>query len=235
MDKFFEQFGNRFIGFFTRSVAPSSVFFILLFLVDYLLNNEQIFDEVFCILSEINQLNKILFYSVLVLIFLSYGYINQIFSQFLDNRIKGNYELDNLRNENFHIDEYIKLREKVKKKAEEKYSEIFSCLTFNDYNAYQVLGKKFNPKSSYVDEVKAIHTLYIAVCMNIIIFSLFFEMFLFLGLPIIFFLFFFENIVARDRYFSRNKKMYINFLFEENNDIKEKELKIKSLKVEIDE
>lgn len=150
MDTLLKTLGDRLSNFFTRSVAPSSFFFVLLFFIDYFFYNEKIFDEVFIILDEINQLNSILLYIVLVVVFLAYGYINQVFSQILDNRIKENYELSDLASEYKYIEEYQNLRNKVKERAKEEYKLIFDSIDFNDYNAYQVLGKNFKQKAIFM-------------------------------------------------------------------------------------
>lgn len=226
MEILFHNIANRLTNFFTRSVAPSSVFFVLLFFVDYFFNNEKIFDEVFIYFDEISHLNKILLYVVLVLIFLSYGYINQVFSQILDNTIKENYEFSDLASEYNYIKEYQKLRNKVKAKAIKEYRDIFESIQFNDYNAYLVLGKEFNFKGKlHVDEVKTIHTLYIAFSINLVILLSFFDSFIILSLPLISLLYFVENFIARGRFLARNKKLYINFLVSKST-IKKKNIEL---------
>ena len=113
MDKFLEKFADRFIGFFTRSVAPSSVFFALLFFNDKFYNNSNIYNEFIKYIIQIKDINEVFLYVVLTIMFLAYGYVNQIFSQVLDNAIKKNYEFD-LSSKSHN--EYKLLREKVKEK-----------------------------------------------------------------------------------------------------------------------
>ena len=108
--------------------------------------------------------------------FLAYGYVNQIFSQVLDNFIKKNYEFD-LSSKSHN--EYKSLRKKVKEKLSSSEKEILDVIGFHDYNAYQVLGKVLNNNTSYIDDIKNIHTLFVAISLNIILlFSYFHNEFL---------------------------------------------------------
>lgn len=203
MENIFCKLSERLISFFTRSVAPSSFFFILLFFIDCFFNNEKIFDEVFIILDEINQLNSILLYVVLVVVFLAYGYINQIFSQFLDEFFKGDYKTCNL--------DFKNLRKEVCKRIEKK--EVFKHIEKTDYNFYQVLGKNLNTKN-YVDEIKAIHTIVVATFFNISILLLL-EVDInvkFIFIFILMIVFYIGNLSAGKRYMARNKRLYINFI-----------------------
>lgn len=203
MDTFLKTLGDRLSNFFTRSVAPSSFFFVLLFFIDYFFNNEKIFDEVFIILDEINQLNSILLYVVLVVVFLAYGYINQVFSQFLDELFKKNYRTCDK--------DFINLREKVSKKFEDK--EIFNYIEETDYNFYQILGKGFDTKN-YVDEIKAIHTIVVASFFNISILLLLEvdENIKFIFIIVLIPIFCIGYLSVGKRYISRNKRLYINYI-----------------------
>lgn len=233
MDKIFEILGNRLANFFTRSVAPSSFFFVLLFFNDTFFNEGDLSYEIFCRLTEINQINSVLTYIVLVVIFLAYGYINQLFTQILDNQIKSNYD--------FCDHNFFKLRGKVHSriKKDTNLKQIFNVIGFNDYNSYQVLGKDIKVNTSYVDDVKGIHTLVVAVIFNATMFCFYFQSivyykFLFFSVLVIIFF----HFIAKSRYKARNKRLYINYLLkqeEKEKDKKELEIKVKSIKVEIDE
>ena len=212
MDKFLDRFSN----FFVRSVAPSSIFFVLLFFNDMYFNNSEICKKVVASfvkaedkketpkevslnikdlkITEDNQqivmtIDKLsvsdnvkksddkskdtdtksnenpninLIYVFMALIFIAYGYVNQILSQFLDNFIKVNYD--------FCDREFTTLRAKVKAKLNQQTKEIFQAIEFNDYNAYQVLGKDLTISNSYVDEVKSIHTFCVAFILFIFLY-----------------------------------------------------------------
>ena len=160
MDKFLEKFTDRFIGFFTRSVAPSSIFFVLFFFNDKFFNCSEIYFQFICFVKELQTIDNVLLYVILTILFLSYGYVNQIFSQILDNFIKRDYD--------FCDSEFTTLRKKVEKKSDKIQNEkqIFTAIDFNDYNAYQVLGKDIKVSTSYVDEVKSIHTFTVASLIN---------------------------------------------------------------------
>lgn len=232
MEKLFEKLGDRLTNFFTRSVAPSSIFFILLFFNDMYFNDSYIYNDFICFIKEANSINGIYLYIVFIIIFLSYGYINQILTQLLDNFIKISYTIID--------EEFINLRLKVESSLSEKEKEIFEVIGFNDYNAYQILGKDIKTSLSYVDDVKSIHSFILAINLNVFIIYLFANfqaeakwLFCSFCIGVIFVI---GNMIAKMRYKARNKKLYINFLLKKDESkIKEKELKIKSLKVEINE
>lgn len=212
MDKFLERFSN----FFVRSVAPSSIFFVLLFFNDMYFNESKLYKLLFSFIRELKEIDINLVYVILVLIFLGYGYINQILTQILDNFIKRNYEFCV---EYKNHDEYKKFRSKVYKKLTLIEKDIFSIIEFNDYNAYQVLGKVLKNNYTYVDDIKSIHTFFLAICFNLFIsFSFFHIEFLPLLIILIPIVLIIGNLVARNRYIARNKRMYINYLLskEEN-------------------
>lgn len=239
MDKIVTLLGERFLNFFTRSVAPSSIFFVLLFFNDKLFNGGRLYLQFTQFLQNSSKINEIYFYVCLVLIFLTYGYINQLFSQILDNFIKKNYCcFSNYFFEKCGDKHFYQLREKVKTKLNEKENEIFEAIEFTDYNAYQVLGKDINVGSSYVDEIKSIHALTVAIILNVIIYSFCFNyenfkivLFLLASIASVIVFHFF----AKSRYKARNQRFYINYLLKEKKDKCEKEIKIKSIKVEVDE
>ena len=229
MDKFLEKFADRFIGFFTRSVAPSSIFFVLLFFNDKFFNCNEIYFQFISFVKELQSIDNILLYVILTILFLSYGYVNQIFSQILDDFIKKDYD--------FCDSKFTTLRKNVENKCDDVKNKIFTAIDFNDYNAYQVLGKDIKVSTSYVDEVKSIHTFTVALLINFSIYSFYFELLdisKFLIVSIILILFF--HHLSKSRYKARNKRLYINYLLKEDKPNKqEKEIKIKSIKVEIDE
>ena len=259
MDKFLDRFSN----FFVRSVAPSSIFFVLLFFNDMYFNDSKIKDAVVNVtkaedkkenskeislniknlkISDDNQQilitidkstisedikksekndtksneNINIIYIFMVFIFMAYGYINQILTQILDNFIKSNYEFC-LEDENQK--EYKNLRNKVYLKLTLVKKDIFSVIKFNDYNAYQVLGKILGKNTTYIDDIKSIHTFFLAICFNLFIsFSYFHAEFFPLLIILIPILFIIGNLLAKNRYMARNKRMYINYLLnkEEN-------------------
>lgn len=222
MDKFLDRFSN----FFVRSVAPSSIFFVLLFFNDKFFNNSEYYFQFILFVTELKKIDNILLYIILTIIFLSYGYINQIISQILDNLIKENYD--------FCDTKFTTLRKNVENKYDD-VKKIFTAIDFNDYNAYQVLGKDIKLSTSYVDEVKSIHTFTVALLINFSIYSFYFKSFdisKFLIVSIILILFF--HYLSKSRYKARNKRLYINYLLKEDKPNKqEKEIKIKSIKVEV--
>jgi hypothetical protein len=233
LDKIFQNLAERFTNFFTRSVAPSSIFFVLLFFNDKFYNCSNIYNEFIKYITQIKDINQIFLYVVLTIIFLAYGYTNQIFSQILDNLIKKNYEFD-LSSKSHK--QYKSLREKVKEKLSTSEKEIFEVMDFHDYNAYQVLGKVLNNNTSYVDDIKNIHTLFIAISLNtILLFTYFHNEFFPLLIIVIPFFLSVEHYFVRSRYMARNKRMYINYLLIKDKKKNEKEIKIKSIKVEVDE
>ena len=222
MEKLFEKLGDRLSNFFTRSVAPSSVFFILLFFNDMYFNNSNIYNQFVCYITKINTINPVLLYIILVVIFLAYGYINQILSQLLDNFIKSDYSVID--------DEFKKLRIKLKESLSLKEKELFKILEFNDYNAYQVLGNKIKTSFSYVDDVKSIHSLILAINLNILIFwflsNFWVEVEWLFCLICIAIILLIGNMIAKMRYKARNKRMYINYLIDKNSiNIKKHEIK----------
>ena len=83
MDKFLEKFADRFIGFFTRSVAPSSIFFVLLFFNDKFFNCNEIYFQFISFVKELQSIDNILLYVILTILFLSYGYDCKIILDFL--------------------------------------------------------------------------------------------------------------------------------------------------------
>ncbi len=216
MDKFLEKFADRFIGFFTRSVAPSSIFFVLLFFNDKFFNCSEIYFQFISFIKELQSIDNILLYVILTILFLSYGYVNQIFSQILDNLIKENYD-DN-------DDKYNNLRDKVKIKFTTEFDDWKedAVIFLNDYNLYQILSrdKSIAPNSNYVDEVKTIHTLFIAITLNLFFINIYTIL---INIIFILFLIFskkvqhFINIPGKSRYKARNKRLYINYLLKENN------------------
>lgn len=221
---------DRFTNFFTRSVAPSSIFFVLLYFNDRFFNHGCWFEKFLCFLEDVKSIHDVFLYICLVLLFLAYGYINQMFSQLFDDFIKDNYTSNN--------SELCKLREKVKLNLQQKEKSIFEVVKFNDYNAYQVLGKGLNVGDSYVDNVKSIHTFAIASIFNIVLYMLLEK-----SLSIVVLCAFLlsaiicvSHMLAKSRYKARNKRLYINYLLKEDKKDKyEKEIKIKSIKVEVDE
>ena len=200
-----KKIASRFIGFFTRSVAPSSIFFMLLFFNDYYFNSSKLY-KFMSHLREIVDIDNILLYVVIIMIFLAYGYVNQILCQFQDEFIKSDYTIcDN---------EFINLREKVISSLKEK--EIFNHISKNDYNLYQVLGSDNKVSTSYADFTKSVHTISTAISLNIIIYLYSFSdyendinfLILLLIVPVLLL----SYLIAQYRYKSRNKKMYINYL-----------------------
>lgn len=207
MGKIIELIGGRFVDFFTRSVAPSSIFFILLFFNDMYFNDSMIYIDFLCYLNELKSLDSFTLLTALILLFLSYGYVNAILSQFLDYMINWNYTwLDK---------KFIELRDEVKKvinaNLDSKEKLVLDKIDFNDYNAYQVLGKDISVPKSYVDDVKSIHALVVSLGINIIFYSFVFTSFKW---PIIY-IFITMTIgwfFSRLRYKARNKRLYINYL-----------------------
>lgn len=227
MDTIFQNLSERFTNFFTRSVTPSSIFFVLLFFNDKFYNNGEVYLQFICFIKKFQTIDNILLYIILVILFLSYGYINQIFSQILDNFFKKNYCLfSNFMFEKCFDKKFSDLRIKVKDELNEKEKAVLDKIDFNDYNAYQVLGKKIKVNTSYVDEVKSIHTFTIALLLNLVIYSFYFSLLIwykFLFFLIILIIAF--HYLAKSRYKARNKRMYINYLI--NKDKKKDEQKTK--------
>lgn len=211
MDKIVTLLGERFLNFFTRSVAPSSIFFVLLFFNDNLFNHGAVYLQFTEFLQNVLKINEIYLYVCLVLLFLAYGYINQIATQFLDNFIKGDY-CDNL--------EFKELRELVKGTLTEQEKKVLKVIGYSDYNLYQVLGniKDIKPDRNYVDEVKALHTVCVAIGFNMAIIFLFKDINLLAAMyiPMIAFFYYmlclYFNKLAKSRYKSRNQRLYINYL-----------------------
>lgn len=203
MEKLFEKLGDRLSNFFTRSVAPSSVFFILLFFNDMYFNNYEIFKYIQK-LSDIIKLTDLnLLYLAIIIIFLSYGYINQLLSQLQDELIKDNYSKDC----NFTF-----LRDEVLKNIDEKKIKLLELIGKNDYNLYQVLGKDINLGKSYVDYIKSIHSISVAISLNIIIYSVFqqnYKLSLFVVLILLI-----SHFISKNRYKVRNTRLYINYILE---------------------
>lgn len=285
MDKFLDRFSN----FFVRSVAPSLIFFVLLFFNDMYFNESKIKDAVInitkaedkketskeislnikdlkisddkeqivitidkpTISSDVKKTEKDklkdtdaksdanpninLIYIFMAFIFMAYGYVNQILTQILDNSIKENYDDSD--------DKYTNLRDKVKMKFTIEFNDWKEdgVIILNDYNLYQILSrdKSIAPNSNYVDEVKTIQTLLIAIILNLFFINIFTIL---INIILILILIFskkvqhFINIPAKSRYKARNKRLYINYLLKEDKKEKcEKEIKIKSIKVEVDE
>ena len=115
-------------------------------------------------------IDNILLYVIFTILFLSYGYVNQIFSQILDDFIKKDYD--------FCDSKFTTLRKNVENKCDDVKNKIFTAIDFNDYNAYQVLGKDIKVSTSYVDEVKSIHTFIVALLINFAIYSFYFSLLL---------------------------------------------------------
>ncbi len=230
----FQELINRFTNFFTRSVAPSSIFFVLLYFNDMFVNNGNLFIGFLQFLKNVKSIHDVFLYICLVLLFLAYGYINQIFSQFLDNLIKENYD--------DWDDGYNKLRKAVISKFTKKNAmwQDDAIISLNDYNLYQILSrdKTIEVRGNYVDEAKSIHTLTVAIIFHISLYLFYFRDFGFMFtyailIPIIICL---SRWIVKNRYKARNKRLYINYLLKEDKkDTCEKEIKIKSIKVEIDE
>lgn len=223
MDQILEKLGSRFLGFFTRSVAPSSVFFILLFFNDMYFNNSEILKYTKDSIISLKSIDLSIVYIVIVIVFLSYGFINQCLSQLQDEFIKNDYT---------NCDEsFIDLREEVKSKLESSEGSILEKVNFTDYNFYQVLGRKIDTGNSYVDFIKSIHTISTAISLNILIYVVLFSslhntvkfLSLIFFIPIVLLVF---HFISKSRYKSRNKRLYINYLLE-------KELKIKNMKLNI--
>lgn len=225
MEKLFEKLGDRLSNFFTRSVTPSSIFFILLFFNDMYFNNYVIFKYIQK-LSDIIKLTDLnLLYLAIIIIFLSYGYINQLLSQLQDEFIKDNYSKDC---------RFTFLRDEVLKNIDENKTKLLETIGKNDYNLYQVLGKDINLGKSYVDYIKSIHSISVAISLNIIICSIFEQNYKLSLLVLLILLI--SHFISKNRYKVRNTRLYVNFLLKKaESKTKEKELKIKSLKVEIDE
>ncbi len=216
MDESIKKLTERFTNFFTRSVAPSSIFFVLLYFNDRFFNDGNWFKEFLCFLEDVKSIHDIFLYILLVLFFLAYGYINQILSQLLDNLIKENYADSD--------EEYTTLRKKVVEKFTQKYNnwKDNAIIYLNDYNLYQILAKdkSIAPSNSYVDEAKNIHTFGIAMSFNFIIYGCIFYkcdelhgLGSILGIMIVLFLL---HFVAKSRYKARNKRLYINYLLQED-------------------
>lgn len=230
MEKIFEILGNRLANFFTRSVAPSSIFFVLLFLNDKFFNFGEIYFQFICFIKKLQTIDNIFLYVILTILFLSYGYINQIFSQILDNFIKKNYSI--LSNRFFEkcLDKHfkrLKIQTAIKVSKDIKFRNIFNEIGFNDYNAYQVLGKDIKVSTSYVDEVKSIHTFIVALILNLVIYSFYFSLLIwykFLFFSIILIVIF--HYLAKSRYKARNKRLYVNYLLKEDKKEEKKETKI---------
>ncbi len=278
MDKFLERFSN----FFVRSVAPSSIFFVLLFFNDMYFNESKIKDAVVnatkaedkketskeislnikdlkisddkeqivitidkpTISSDVKKTEKDklkdtdaksdanpninLIYIFIALIFIAYGYVNQILTQIIDYSIKKNFCLISNKFFNICFDcEFEKVREDVKKKLENDnyYKEVYKLLDFNDSNAYEYLGKDETilPKNGHVDEAKNINTLMIGILINISIFYNKLEichLWIFIVILIILY------SLIKARYKARNKRLYINYLLKKEENKLEKETKI---------
>ncbi|MCX6051248.1 MAG: hypothetical protein NTZ60_01930 [Campylobacterales bacterium] len=227
MNEIFKTFFDRFTNFFTRSVAPSSVFFVVLFFNDKYFNNNETYCASLNYLHMFVEIDKIFLYICLILVFLAYGYINQIFTQLLDEFIKDDY-CDSL--------EFKDLREKVKSNLSDIQNNILKTINYSDYSFYQVLAKDKNiaPSGNYVDEIKALHTVYVALGFNIFITIFIFYIFghlTILWFPIVLFFYYLLGIylhkVAKMRYKARNKRLYINYLLEKDKNKTKKEIKIK--------
>lgn len=227
MDKFLERFSN----FFVRSVVPSSIFFVLLFFYDSFLNQKLFYEKITFFLTEISDIDKTLLYICLALIFLAYGYLNQILTQFLDNFIKENYDEED--------EKFNQLRTETKIKFLKNKNPISDILSLNDYNLYIFLSsdKSISVSTSYVDEVKNIHSLRIALLLSSLINFTYCDKYY--SIPFFVFSIFTFCLLhryAKSRYKVRNTRLYINYLLKEDKPNKqEKEIKIKSIKVEVDE
>lgn len=218
MDKFLERFSN----FFVRSVAPSSIFFVLIFFYDSFLNQNLFYEKITFFLTEISDIDKTLLYIFLVLIFLAYGYLNQILTQFLDNFIKENYDEED--------EKFNQLREETKIKFLKNKNHISDILPLNDYNLYIFLSsdKSISVSTSYVDEVKNIHSLRISLLLSSLINFTYCDKYF--SIPFFVFsiiLFCLLHGYVKSRYKVRNKRLYINYLLKEEKKEKfEKETKI---------
>ena len=293
MDKFLDRFSN----FFVRSVAPSSIFFVLLFFNDMYFNDSKIKDAVVNVtkaedkkenskeislniknlkISDDNQQilitidkstisedikksentdskskkddtksnenpNINLIYIFITILFIAYGYLNQILTQIIDYMINKNYCFLNNTFFNFCFDcDLEKLRKAVRTKLENDnyYKEVQQLLEFHDSNMYEYLGKDETilPKNGHVDEAKSINTFLVALILNLIFYCFCTQNYNNNIVSIVIFIIIILFFLSKARYKARNKRLYINYLLKEDKPNKqEKEIKIKSIKVEIDE
>jgi len=269
LDKFLDRFSN----FFVRSVAPSSIFFVLLFFNDMYFNESKIKDAVVnatkaedkketskeislnikdlkisddkeqivitidksTIASDVKKTEKDkskdtaeksdenpninLIYIFITILFIAYGYLNQILTQIVDYTIKKNFCLFSNKFFDICFDcEFEELRKSVQDslKDDNDYKKVYKLLDFNDSSIYEYLGKDETilPKNGHVDEAKNINTFLIAILINIGIFYNKFEIF-YLSICVVILVILYCLIKAR--YKARNKRLYINYLLKENN------------------
>lgn len=228
MNEILKPLSSRFTNFFTRSVAPSSLFFVLLFFNDLLFNQSKIYCTTINYFEHFKSLDTNFFYIVLILIFLAYGFVNQITSQLQDECIKVNYEQCDY--------EFKSLRNEVVNKLNDKQTKTLEIIGETDYNLYQVLGKdkELDVGNSHVDFTKSIYTIATAISLNILLYRTLFSkqdetvnfLIILTIIPILIMAHFFSKI----RYKARNRRMYINFLIKEEKSKKEKEIRIKYVK-----
>jgi len=205
---------NRFENFFTRSLAPSSIFFVLLFFSDMFFNNSMGYGKVIEFLQKARSIDITLFYLFVVLALLTYGYVNQIVMQLFDYFIKEDY-CDSL--------EFKELREEVKRRLSETEKKVLGVVGYTDYNLYQVLGftESIQPGRNYVDEVKALHSVSSAIGVNMAIYYFYADVSLItmMYVPMVAFLYFMICLLfhklAKSRYKARNKRLYLNYLLKE--------------------
>lgn len=141
MDQIFKILGNKLANFFTRSVAPSSAFFVLFFVNDMIFNNYEIFRYLKKIADVIKSTDLNLLYLSIIIIFLCYGYLNQLLSQLQDEFIKANYSKNT---------EYVALRDKVLTSLSDNIRGLVNQIGYNDYNLYQILGKDIEDKKTNI-------------------------------------------------------------------------------------
>lgn len=200
---------ERFLGFFTRSVAPSSLFIVLLCLVDYFFQDKVIINLLIDALRKCKEIGDVVFYIYIVMLLLTYGYINQVLTQFLDNFIKENYD-DN-------DSDFKNLRKAVIAKFEQSDADdtLKNIIEKKDYMLYLLLSNLTQGASTKtVDETKAIHSVPVSILLVCIMYVLAEKSYIALFVGILLFVIFacITHHIAKSRYKSRNQRLYINYL-----------------------
>ena len=215
---FLEKTLERLEDFFIRSLLPITIFFFQFFMIDLLLFDKKYLVEILDFVHTYEDYRGV-GWGVFALL-LGFGFFVRIFQEIPDWMNKGDY----IRCFTGKGADFGRIREKVKTRLcqDNRIKPELDCVTIDrlkDYELYLVISQLVQGNSKkYVDEVRVIYMTFFSLFLNTWLF-LYLEYGLKWFVPLLAclvgaFLFLASVYLARERYISRNIRLYFNYLMQ---------------------
>ena len=216
----FEKIIERLEDFLVRSLLPVTIFFFQFVTIDFLFFQNEYLHKFRSFVVDFNDVKGSGWW--LFALLLGFGFFVRVFQEFPDWWNKGDYF-------SCFTDEkstFKALRQEVKDHLccdERVYLKCSFIRQLKDYELYLLISQLISGSKKYVDEVRVIYMIFFSLFLNSWLFlgfansERFGEHVLILAALVGLVAFFLAVCIARERYISRNFRLYLSYFVKESN------------------